>query len=134
LPIAQSEQQRAYVPDVISAATNLRQLIALTDALKQKAPKQEAVAFFNRNFRTLATMQIADGTLRPVPVTLLSAMHIQAAEALMGNQVWRHCRSPSCHKSFRLGLGSTKRRQFCDGRCRQAYNRAMKAASEDDSA
>jgi hypothetical protein len=88
---------------------------------------EDAETFFNRNCRTLTSMQLVDGALRPVPLTLLSAIHIQAAEALMGNQVWRHCKNPSCHKSFQLGpgLGSTKRRNFCDGTCRQRYNRAM---------
>jgi hypothetical protein len=121
------DQVRTYVPDIIAAAANIRHLVRLIDT---KRLQEETFDFFNQNFRGLVSMRIVDGILRPVPVTLLSAMQIQAAEALTGNQIWKHCQNPSCHKSFQLGAGYTKRRQFCDDRCRQAYKRLKDATAE----
>jgi hypothetical protein len=120
------DQMTAYVPDIVAAAANIRRLVDLIDL---KHGEEETFDFFNQNFRGLVSMRIADGVLRPVPVTLLSAMQIQAAEALTGNQIWKHCQNSACHKSFQLGAGITKRRQFCDDRCRQEHKRLKDATA-----
>jgi hypothetical protein len=113
-------QDEMILSDSFDLADSMRHLIGLIDANDRNA----AIDFFNSHWRGFVSMQILDGAVRPVPLTLWSAMQIQAAESLMGNQEWRRCKNPACpNPPFRIGLGYTKRRVFCCDRCRIAANR-----------
>jgi hypothetical protein len=59
------------------------------------------------------------------PRSLLSAILIQAGEAITGNRRFRRCRN--CAVWFLLGPGGhTARREFCSDRCRVAWARRRK--------
>jgi hypothetical protein len=63
-----------------------------------------------------------------IPVTLLSALLHQAAEAISGNRRFCRCRNQGCSKWFRVGpRAHTARREFCSDRCRVASARRQKA-------
>jgi hypothetical protein len=58
------------------------------------------------------------------PLSLASALLLQAGQAITGNQQFRRCRA--CPTWFRLGGGTTVRREFCSDRCRVAWSRRQK--------
>jgi hypothetical protein len=83
------------------------------------APSPSLTAGIVRNERSRAF------EFKLVPRDLISAILVQAGEAITGNRRFRHCKN--CPEWFPLGVrGRTERREFCSDRCRVASARRHK--------
>jgi hypothetical protein len=115
-------QPDSAVENVLRGAKLIRHIVELMDS--KRLP--EAIEFFKKNVRANAHVWIdSKGELRPIPTNLLSALLIQAGEALTRGHTFGRCQNPRCSTWFRVGTGaSTIRRKFCSDRCRVAVDRA----------
>jgi hypothetical protein len=105
-----------------------RVLRGIAHALDITSP-QIAANIFNMHARPQVTARISppqQGARRLnfdlVPLTLRSALYLQAGNAIAGDLKFRRCLN--CPEWFQVGSGAaTERRKFCTNRCRVAWSR-----------
>jgi hypothetical protein len=124
------DESLAYI---VSAAGFIRRIVDMLDVEDRKA----AAELFTEEAKPRLTAGLIWPERKPLPVfhliprTLHSALLLQAAEAITGDQKFRQCRNDDCPEWFRLGSGAfTSRREFCSDRCRVAWARRHKSKRE----
>jgi hypothetical protein len=121
-----SDPRKATVNEIINLAGVLSAIAEHHD----KGDRESAVAIFNKYAKRHLSARIISGKkglleLKVVPLSLGSALLIQAAKALSGNNKFRKCLN--CPEWMRIGAGShSAPRVFCCDKCRVAFNRKMK--------
>jgi hypothetical protein len=110
--------------DIIAFAGLVRRITDCLDAGEREA----AAVLFTEHARPSLTAGIVQRERRSgfefklVPRDLISAILVQAGEAITGNRRFRRCKN--CAVWFPLGPGGhTERREFCSDRCRVASAR-----------
>lgn len=122
-----------YLNHTLGLARYLRQIAAALDA-----DERECAARLYNVFDRIEHMKIVIQTnrksfkteLKFAPMTLVSALMIQAAEAITGNRRFRRCRNDRCTQWFQVGQGAASiRKEFCTDRCRVAWARQHQQGS-----
>jgi hypothetical protein len=123
------------VDDFLGAAELIRQIAQRLDAgdrisaakLLNEAGGAHVTEVILFNERTASFERIL------TPMTLLSALLHQVAEAISGDRRFRRCRYKGCPNWFRVGpRASTARSEFCSDRCRVASARRQKREKTTD--
>jgi len=117
------------VDDFLSAAGMIRQIAECLDA----GDRISAAKVLNETGGPLVTETVRYNERTAafehvlIPVTLLSALLHQVAQAISGDRRFRRCRNEGCPNWFRVGpRAHTARREFCSDRCRVASARRQK--------
>jgi len=117
------------IGDFLNAAEVIRQISERIEA----GDRISAAKILNHTGRPLVTETVRYDERTAafehvlVPVTLMSALLHQAAQAISGDRHFRRCRNEGCPNWFRVGpRAHTARREFCSDRCRVASARRQK--------